>query len=162
MISKALENKIQAVEEYLELWLRFHDLYKEVTQTQVVNPTKEKEFMDLKSLLTRKYQGLLDTLNIQLTTEDRTFDVVSQLLSLKDVINISELQMQKIETEWHNSYISLNKMLGSLENRKTELANISHVKVIINKIFSGPLVSLLSVIIAIIIFYLIYTKFFNY
>ena len=53
----------------------------------------KSDFLDLKSLITRKYQALLDALNIQHTSEDRTFDVVSQIISLNDVTKISELQM---------------------------------------------------------------------
>lgn len=161
MKNQELENKINSVQEFIALWVKFHNLYKAAANDPSTIAISEKDFLDLVSLITRRYQALLDSLNIQLTSDDRTFDVVSQIHALNDVASISELQMQKIETDWHNSYISLNKLLGSLENRRDELARVSSVKTAVNRMFSGPLTSLVAIIAAIVIIYFIYAKFFK-
>lgn len=161
MKSQELENKIEALKEFIDLWIKFHNLYTEAVKNSATNPAAEKEFLDLKSLLARRYQALLDALNIQHTTEDRTFDVITQLLSLRDAVSISELQMQKIENDWHNSFISLNKWLGTLEHRQNTLAKVSATKIFMDKLSHGPLTSLLAIIAAIIIIYIIYVKFFR-
>ena len=69
---------------------------------------EEKNFLELKSSLARKYQGLMDALGIKPTAEDRTFDVIAQVMSLRSIGNLSPLQLEKMENDWHNSAHSRN------------------------------------------------------
>ena len=117
MAAKRYEEMIKQVKDFIELWVKFHDLYQEAITKEKITPEEEKTFLETKSLIARKYQKLLDTLGIDPTPEDKTFNVISQVLSLSSVSSISDMQMSKIESDWHESYISLNKILGSLEGR---------------------------------------------
>lgn len=155
MIDRNLEKEIKQTKDFIELWRKFHDLYKGALDKQTISSQEEESFLETKSLLARNYQALLDSLNIKSTIEDKTFEVISQILSLDSISTISDMQMKKIENDWHNSYITLNKILGSLESKKEALAEISAVKIIIKRVFSSPVVSLALVIIIIIFIYYI-------
>ena len=121
----------------MELWMKFHNLYQEASRKETIDPQEEDTFLETKSLIARKYQALVDLLGMgQSLEQDRTFDVVSQVLSLQGVSALSDVQIQEIENGWHQSYIALNKILGSLENRKESLAKINPLSLILPKIVS--------------------------
>lgn len=156
MIDRVLEKRIKQLKEFIDLWSTFLDLYKKAANQQNFTEAEEKSFLELKSSIARKYQALMDALGIKPTAEDRTFDVISQVLSLKGIASLSPLQLQKLENDWHNSYITLNKIMGTLENRREELAKISAMNEVTKKIFSNPFIVLVLIIIIIsFIYYLI-------
>ena len=161
MVDKELEKKIKQLKEFMELWIKFHELYKSATKNRVISPDEEKAFLETKSLIARKYQALMDNLNIEPTAEDKTLDIISQILSLETVSSISDMQMRKIEGDWHESYISLNKLLGKLDNKKEELAKINTGRVIAKKILFNPLSMLIFIVIVIILIYLASIRFLN-
>ena len=150
MVDKELELKIKRVKEFMQLWIKFHDLYKSSINRDTVSPEDEKNFLETKSLIARKYQALKDLVGITSSYDDRTFDVVSQVLSLKGVAAISDLSLNKIENDWHNSYIQLNKLLGELEGRQDNLRKVSRIGLFANRLKHNPLANL-ALLIAIII-----------
>ena len=149
MRDKDLELKIKRVKEFMQLWIKFHDMYKSSISRDTISPEEEKTFLGTKSLIARKYQALRDLLGIDSSYDDRTFDVISQVLSLKGVAAISDLGMHKIENDWHNSYIQLNKLLGELEGKQDALRKVSRAGRFINKITHNPYFNLLLIIIII-------------
>lgn len=153
MKDKKLEKKIKYLKEFMELWIKFHDLYKNALSKQAISPEEEKNFLETKSLIARKYQMLKEFLNLEPSSDDRTFDVISQVLSLEGVSTLSDLGMKKIESDWHNSYIQLNKMLGELESKTEELKLINTFGVFTRKIFVNPIFSLILLITFIIAIY---------
>ncbi len=161
MVDKELEKKIKQIKEFMELWVKFHELYKSATKNRVISPDEEKAFLETKSLIARKYQALMDNLNIEPTAEDKTMDIISQVLSLETVSSISDMQMRKIENDWHDSYISLNKLLGKLENKREDFAKMRTGKIMMKRILFNPVSSLIFVVIVIILIYLMAVRFFN-
>ncbi|MCP4649942.1 MAG: hypothetical protein GY853_07695 [PVC group bacterium] len=157
MIDQDLENKIAQIKAFIELWENFYQSYKQAITQPSFTEEDEKNFLELKSSLARKYQGLMDSLGLKPTAEDRTFDVISQVMSLKNITTLSPLQMQKLENDWHNSYITLNKIMGSLENRRDELAKISVVKESLKKFFTNPFFALILIITIIYFLYYVVT-----
>ena len=138
MIDRDVEEKIKKTKEFMELWMKFHNLYQEASRKETIDPQEEDTFLETKSLIARKYQALVDLLGMgQSLEQDRTFDVISQVLSLQGVSALSDVQIQEIENGWHQSYIALNKILGSLENRKESLAKINPLSLILPKIVSS-------------------------
>ena len=149
MIDKVLESKIKQLREFIDLWASFYELYKRAASQQDFTEEEERNFLELKSSLARKYQALMDALGIKPTAEDRTFDVISQVMSLKNIPMLSPLQMEKLENDWHNSYITLNKIMGSLENRKNELGKISVVNELFKRVFTNPFFALILILVVI-------------
>ena len=162
MIDKEIEEKIKKTKEFMELWIKFHNLYKEALKDKVVDPEEEKAFLETKSLIARKYQALTDLLKITPSTEDKTIDVISQVLSLQSISTLSDVQLEEIDNGWHHSNIFLNKLLGSLENRKETLSKVNPLSVLLPKIFSGiwtkPVRKLTKTLIVLILAYFILIK----
>jgi len=161
MIDKNLEARMKQLNEFIELWKTFYELYKRALEQQSFTDDEERNFLELKSSLARKYQGIMDSLGIKPTAEDRTFDVISQVMSLKSINMLSPLQMEKMENDWHNSYITLNKILGSLENKKNELAKVNVFAQTSKRILTNPFFALFLIITVISIIYFLLRNFFS-
>lgn len=157
MVDKDLEHKIKKVKEFMELWVKFHDMYKDALSHETITPEEEKNFLETKSLIARKYQALIEHLGIDRPYDDKTFDVISQLLSLKSVAAISDLSLHKIEYDWHNSYVLLNKLLGELEARQESLRKVSKFGLLMRELLSNPIVNLIIAVAIIIAVYLAVT-----
>ncbi|MCM8814013.1 MAG: hypothetical protein NC924_08810 [Candidatus Omnitrophica bacterium] len=143
MIDRTLEEKIKQVKEFIDLWASFYNTYKKAAGQPSFTDEEEKNFLELKSTLARKYQAMMDSMGLKPTAEDRTFDVISQVMSLKSIPNLSPLQIEKLENDWHNSYITLNKIMGSLENKRNELAKVNVLGKQMSKLLMNPFVTLL-------------------
>lgn len=154
MVDRELQRRIKRLKEFMQLWVKFHDMYKDAISRETITPKEEDAFLQTKSLIARKYQALKDYLGIASSYEDKTFDVISQLLSLKSVAAISDLSLRKIENDWHNSYILLNKLLGELEGKQDSLRKISRLGLIIKRLSDSSLIRLIVVIILIFAIYM--------
>ena len=159
MKNKEIENKIKHLKEFMQLWMKFHDMYKDAISRETISPEDEKNFLETESLIARKYQALKSLFGMEPSYEDRTYDVISQILSLKSVAAISDLSLDKIESDWHDSYLMLNKLLGELEGQQESLSKISRLGLIVKKISSNPLTSLLILAILIVAVYFLITYF---
>lgn len=137
MIDKEIEGKIKKTKEFMELWMKFHHLYQEALKKQTIDPEEENTFLETKSLIARKYQSLIEFLQMPPSAEDKTFEVISQVLSLQGVSALSDVQIQEIENGWHQSYLALNKMVGSLEAHKEALAKINPLSLFLSRVASG-------------------------
>ncbi len=155
MIDRNLESKIKRLKEFMQLWIKFHDMYKSAVNRETITPEEENAFLETKALIARKYQALKDYLDMNSFYSDKTFDVISQILSLKSVAEISDLSLHKIENDWHSSYIVLNKLLGELEGRQEALRRVNRVGIILRDMAGSPLINLALMVIVILAIYMV-------
>jgi len=101
--------------EFIELWKKFNQIYKEAMGKASITEEEEALFLETKSIVARKFQTLVDSLAMERATIDRTYDVINQILSLGSILTVSEEALRKLNNDWHQSYISLNRLLGHLE-----------------------------------------------
>ena len=109
------KDAIAKTKEFIELWKKFNQIYKEAMGKTAITEEEEDLFLETKSIVARKFQTLVDSLSIERSTIDRTYDVINQILSLRSISTLSEESLRKISNDWHQSYISLNRLLGHLE-----------------------------------------------
>ena len=109
---------IGKTKEFIELWKKFNQIYKESMGKTAITEEEEDLFLETKSIVARKFQTLVDSLAIERSTIDRTYDVINQILSLRSISTFSEESLRKIGNDWHQSYISLNRLLGHLEAQR--------------------------------------------
>ena len=120
-----MQNSREAItktKEFIELWKKFNQIYKESMGKTTITEEEEDLFLETKSIVARKFQTLVDSLSIERATIDRTYDVINQILSLRSISTLSEESLRKIGNDWHQSYISLNRLLGHLEAQRDTVA----------------------------------------
>ena len=159
MIDKELERKIEHLNEFIKIWVDFNDFLNKYGKKETISKEDEEAFLNLKSLIARRYQNLEDTLGDDLTKDNNIIPTVTHATTLKQLLGNSGLQMRKIMNDWHSSFILLNKVLGRLESRRETLASINKFSVLFPKIIKNPLLILFLIVCGIIIIYLIISKF---
>ncbi|MCD5390514.1 hypothetical protein LR007_01405 [candidate division NPL-UPA2 bacterium] len=127
MRNKKLERKIALLNEFIDEWIRFRDFLKGALKDGKVSAEEERKFMEIKSLIARKYQGLGQTLGEEFSPDNRITEIISQAVSLEGLAGTSGMKFGKIENDWHQSYIRLNEFLGGLESQRDEIAKISRM-----------------------------------
>lgn len=124
MKDKNLERKIESLNQLIDLWLMFKTFLQPLFP-QEVTPEKEEEFLYLKSIIAQKVENLTSKLEGRFPEGGQINKIVSYSTSLKEIIGESGLQLSKLLNDWHVFYIALNRVLGGLENKKRQLAEIN-------------------------------------
>ncbi|MCK4262123.1 hypothetical protein KAU86_00095 [bacterium] len=130
MRNKKLERKIVLLKEFIDEWIRFRDFLKGDLKDSEVSAEEERKFLEIKSLIARKYQGLVQALGEEFSPDNRITEIISQAVSLEGLAGTSGMRFGKIENDWHQSYIRLNEFLGGLESQRDQIAKISRVSLI--------------------------------
>jgi hypothetical protein len=116
------KDAIVKTKEFIELWKKFNQIYKEAMGKSAITEEEEELFLETKSIVARKFQTMVDSITVERSTIDRTYDVINQILSLRSISTISEEALRKLNNDWHQSYISLNRLLGHIEAQQVETA----------------------------------------
>ncbi|NOX97044.1 MAG: hypothetical protein GXO98_03080 [Nitrospirae bacterium] len=141
MRDKKLERKIETLREFIKEWIRFRDFLKGALKDKNTSAEGEKQFLEIKSLIARKYQGLTQDLGEDFLPDKRLMDIISHVVSLESMAGASDMQFRKVENDWHLTYIDLNKLLGNLESERDRIAHVSGIKKALN-CFAGGVGSL--------------------
>jgi len=146
MVDKRLKTKIKNTKDFVTLWLKFHNLYKDATKKGAITQEQEDLFLDTKSLITDRYKDLRDSLSLDSSNRDETMDVVSHVLSLKSMAAISDEAFRKIEESWQHSYTFLNNILNDLKSKDEELARKRSVFEFSKRIFDKKAVQIILLV----------------
>ncbi len=153
MRSKVLERRIVVLSEFIELWVMFKQGIDNCAASPEVSEEDEQRFLQLKSLVARKQQAVMEV-GVGGKLPDREIeDIVSHSVSLKHIGGTSDLMARKLEKDWHEAYIMLNRAFGSLENQQAELARRNAFVYFLGKLLKSRLFWLLAVVLALALLY---------
>ena len=125
MVDPKLEKSVEYTRIFMDLWVKFYDLLISARKREQITPKDEADFLAVKSELARRHKVLQLTLGQDYGLDVNTMNIVSQAISLDSAQSSSEVAMKKLENEWHRAYITINETLGSLENKREELASVT-------------------------------------
>jgi hypothetical protein len=114
MIKRKVKQKMRDVKEIIELWIKFGNIVKDAQASKSSTKEKESEFLNIKTELARKQQ-LLGAAPLKI------MNLLSQAVSLEDIVKMPEMQMKKFYIEWHETYLNLNELLGKVESGEITL-----------------------------------------
>jgi hypothetical protein len=83
----------------------------------------EKQFLTLKSKLARQHKVLKDALQSDYGVEGNPMNIVAGATSLEAIHSQSEVSIKKLQGEWHHAFLSINEMLGVLEDKLRRAEN---------------------------------------
>ena len=72
--------------------------------------------------------------------DDKALRLLNTVTSLQGFKELPEGMAKKVATEWHNTYIGLQALLGRLKGRQAQLAAISSFRFGLRRVFDNPLV----------------------
>ena len=147
MRDRNLEKNIKRVEAFVERWKQLSQFLDRGFQGQGFTPEEESAFLDLKSNIAQEHELLMTTLSSS-EREDRALRLLNAVPSLQSFKDLGEGMGKKVATDWHNTYISLQALLGRLRGRQVQLAQISSLSLGFKRVFGNPFVILLVLVAA--------------
>jgi len=156
MRDKKLERNIEGVKQFISMWQDFSAFLNLPPETEV-SEEEEKKFMEIKSAIARKCQQLQEEIEEGFPVEGKIIDILSQSPTLGSILR-QPMHLKKLQNDWHSAYISINKLLGSLEAKREALAKVSRVKMLFKKLLTSPLTSFIIMVLLTLFFYTILAR----
>jgi hypothetical protein len=142
MRDRNLERNIKRVEAFIERWKQFNQFLQRGFQGHDIAGEEEVAFLDLKSAIAQEHEVLAVTLASS-DRDDRALRLLNLVPSLRACKDLPEETARKVATEWHNTFLALQALLGRLKGRQAQLAGISSLRIGVRNVFGNPLVILL-------------------
>ncbi|MEW6238940.1 MAG: hypothetical protein AB1656_26450 [Candidatus Omnitrophota bacterium] len=111
-----IEFRIQAIQKFLEFWIRYDELFQHAFHEGLDNVTQEHEieFMKLKAQLARRHQYLLEYLGKEYDRAEPVTPFLSDTVTLRNMVGIHHDFYKKLRLQWHATMLRLNEALGYL------------------------------------------------
>jgi len=127
MSTKALEELVQHMENYIECWKQFNQFIN-LARTKKHSPEDENHFLEVKSVIVQELELILAAMEIGSPTKEEVHALVASAPSLRFLSDSQEGVLRNIESQWHRIYLGWHAILGQLkvqqqaEEGKTPLA----------------------------------------
>jgi hypothetical protein len=143
MRDRNLEKNIQRIEAFVDRWKQLSVFLDRGFQGQDFKPEEEAAFLELKSQIAQEHEVVMTTLGSAVDRDDKALRLLNTVPSLEAFKELPEGMGKKIATEWHNTFISFQALLGRLKGRQTQLAAVSTFRYALRRVFGNPLVIIL-------------------
>jgi hypothetical protein len=138
-----LEKNIQRVEGFVERWKQLSVFLDRGFQGQSFKGEEEADFLDLKSHIAQEHEILMIALGSAVDRDDKALRLLNTVPSLQAFKDLPDGMGKKVATEWHNTYISFQALLGRLKGRQAQLAGISSLRIGMRRVMGNPVMALL-------------------
>ena len=135
MVDKKTESDIKTVKGFLEFWVKFHSIYSGVVSKDNISMEEEIKFLETKTLIKNKYDGMKNSLDLKYVPYSRLTDPVNDILQVNNIRFMAEKNLKKTEDNWRDSYVFLNSILERLKNNKRRLEQFSPAGVFFKRFF---------------------------
>ena len=125
MIDRKLEGDIKKTKEFIELWDKFHQIFKDAISENHVSESKEKEILATKSLVGSRYEDLMDTLGKRPLERFIMSPSVYNILSLEKISIVSDRRLDALDCDWREAQRSLKALFERLERKKRRIGNLN-------------------------------------
>jgi hypothetical protein len=125
MIDEKLEGNIKILEELIVLWDQIHDFMKISLDKDNISSISNEDFLKTKSKVAMIHPNLMNVLEKDIHVGQMVLDLVMQSISLNHLNQLSDTEFRKLNIKWHDASLLMNEVLGSLIDRREELAKTS-------------------------------------
>ena len=109
-----LDNRIVVCREYIDLWMQFFRFFAEDMRDKEIKPAEEKAFFQIMTQLARKQFLFVELMADKFDRGPDIINVLTMAVSLVHIQNMQENTRSKLELDWHNLFLDMNKTLGRL------------------------------------------------
>lgn len=135
MVDKKTESEIKAVKSFLEVWMKFHSIYRDTILKEIISKDDEENFLETKAMVRNKYDDLRGGLEFKYIPHGRLTDPVGDILALEGIRFMAEKNLKRMNDDWKDSYVFLNNILERLKEKKTRMAHVNPVDAFFKKFF---------------------------
>lgn len=123
MVVDELRKRVEMCREFMNDWVLFNQIISAYPNSGVNKAQLEKQFLTLKSKLARQHKVLKEALQSDYGVEGNPMNIVAGATSLESIHSQSEVSIKKLQGEWHHAFLSINEMLGVLEDKLRRAEN---------------------------------------
>lgn len=120
-ILASLDHRIQLLQEYTSDWQSFFNYFADGSTTGKITGEKESRFFQLCTKLARQQYRLRYFIGKNCPGDDKMLGILSEVVSLTNINEMSEAQFNKLQHAWHVIFIALNKSLGKLLQEREQV-----------------------------------------
>ena len=121
MIDKKLESNIKKTKEFMEIWAKFHGIFKNTISENHVDSLIEEEFLSTKTLVSSRYEDLMDSLGMKPLKRFISSPSIYDVLSIKGLSIMSDEKINEVKNNWDESDKFLKSLLSRLERKKRRI-----------------------------------------
>ncbi len=134
MIDKRLEIKIKKTKEFIDLWSKYHSLYKGALSKPSISDEDAEGFLKTQEVLSRRYSQLQESVKNNFKKAIDGQDAILELLNIESIQALSDDAMEKVNDKWRDSHSILNQILKDLEDKKREIEKVNPLIYLVNRI----------------------------
>jgi hypothetical protein len=111
-----IEYRISCVKKFLEMWVRYDELFQMAHTEKEISQEHENEFFKLKGQMARRHQYLLEYLGKEYGN-GKAEPITSYLSDTVTLHNMKDIHFdffKKLRLQWHATFLLLNEALGYL------------------------------------------------
>ncbi|MEY4385923.1 MAG: hypothetical protein RLY20_1206 [Verrucomicrobiota bacterium] len=129
MNTKALEELVQHVENYIECLKQFNQ-FANLARAKKFSAEEENHFLEVKSVLVQELELILAAIEASPTTREDVHTLVGAAPSLRFLSESQDGVIRNIEGQWHRVYMNWQSILGQLkvqlqaDDNKSALASL--------------------------------------
>lgn len=112
--AERLEKRIAFVQEYIKLWRQFFEMFADGFEGRKVLKRDEEEFSRILNSLAHHHYRFTASVGSFMGGTDAVIKVLCGTTSLSHLKTLSEAQLNKVQIDWHEIFIQMNKALGRL------------------------------------------------
>lgn len=150
-----LERKIDLLKDFVELWKKLHDALELATKNKNIPDELEQSFLSIKTEIARQQAKLVELLGLENHFADEIMSILSQVVSLKEYLSLSPIQIKKIENQWHHLFIMMHGQLGKYEVSMDS----KFCRGFLFKILKNPVIMIIIVVAGLVGFYILVKSF---
>lgn len=111
-----IEFRIKAISQFLELWVRYGELFEVAYHDQQAESSQEEEFLKIKGQLARRHQYLSEYLGNEYARgkKEPITPFLSDTVTMRNMTSIQFDFYKKLMLQWHHTYLNMNEALGEL------------------------------------------------
>jgi hypothetical protein len=125
MIDPVLERNTADCHQLMDQWRIFHEYVTDAVKGENISPDREESFLQVKSKIAMLHDSFMAVLEADKRIGASVLTIVSRAITLQHLARLSVAEVKKMEIEWHEAFLLLQEMLGTLEDKRAQMADIS-------------------------------------
>jgi len=133
MVDKKLEENIKKTKEFIEIWNKFHSIFKNVITEDHITEGKEMEFLSIKELVSSRYEDLMDSLEVKPLRRFILSPFIYNVLSIDKLSTVSDEKLKVMDKDWVESDKFLSSLFGRLKRKKKRIEGFNKFLFVLKK-----------------------------
>lgn len=108
------EYRLQVIQEYLRLWAELFQFLDDEIREKKITPDDEKRFFQQVTILASRHLQLMEVAGEDMKKPEDMINILNESVSLSYIKTMPDAHFSKMQVDWHELFLELNKCLGKL------------------------------------------------